>query len=135
MRLSTHHRDIPIRLATGAYILHAGWEKWHGGEEQAKGVHGMAVGSYSFLDRVPATRFLKLLAASEMALGAALLAPVVPNRLAGAGLTAFSGGLLTMYLRTPALHKPGSIWPTQNGIGISKDVWMLAIGLNLVTDS
>jgi hypothetical protein len=61
-----------------------------------------------------------------------LLAPVVPGALAGAALTGFSGSLLTMYLRTPALHKPGSVWPTQVGTGISKDVWMLGIGLGLM---
>jgi hypothetical protein len=39
-----------------------------------------------------------------------------------------------MYLRTPALHKPHSVWPTPAGIGISKDVWMLGIGLSLLAD-
>ena len=29
-------RDVPTRLATGAYILHTGLEKWHGDEERAK---------------------------------------------------------------------------------------------------
>jgi hypothetical protein len=37
-----------------------------------------------------------------------------------------------MYLRTPALHKPGSVWPTQAGTAVGKDVWMLGIGLGLV---
>ena len=132
MRLSVGHHNIPTRFATGAFILHAGWDKWHAGEERAKGVHGMAVGTYPFLDKIPATTFLKLLAASEMTLGAALLAPVVPNRLAGAALTAFSGSLLALYVRTPGMRKPHSIWPTQNGTAISKDVWMLGIGLGLI---
>jgi hypothetical protein len=39
-----------------------------------------------------------------------------------------------MYLRTPSLHKPHSIWPTPADIGISKDVWMLGIGLSLLAD-
>ena len=39
-----------------------------------------------------------------------------------------------MYLRTPALHKPGSVWPTQQGIAVSKDVWMFAIGTGLLID-
>jgi hypothetical protein len=39
-----------------------------------------------------------------------------------------------MYMRTPALHKPGSYWPTPNGIGVSKDIWMLGIGLGLLAD-
>ena len=76
-----------------------------------------------------------MLAASEIALGTALLAPVVPSALAGAALTGFSGSLLTMYLRTPALHKPGSVWPTQAGTAVSKDVWMLGIGVGLIAGS
>jgi uncharacterized membrane protein YphA (DoxX/SURF4 family) len=126
-------RNIPTRLATGAYILHAGWEKWTD-ETRADGVHGMAAGAFPFLRPLTPTTFLKGLAAAELALGAALLTPVVPNRLVGAGLTGFAGGLLAMYLRTPALHKPGSIWPTAAGTGVSKDVWMLGIGLGLLAD-
>jgi uncharacterized membrane protein YphA (DoxX/SURF4 family) len=133
MRLT--RRDVPTRLATGAYILHTGWEKWHGSEEQAKGVHGMAAGAYPFLGSIPPTTFLKALAAAEIGIGTVLLAPVVPNRIAGAALTGFAGGLLTMYLRTPGLHKPGSVWPSPAGIGVSKDVWMLGIGLGLLADS
>lgn len=30
------------------------------------------------------------------------------------------------------LRKPGSIWPSQAGTGVSKDVWMLGIGLGLL---
>ena len=127
-------RNVPTRLATGAYILHSGWSKWRGTEDQARGVHGMAVGAYPFLRRVPPTTFLRALAIAEMGLGAALLTPFVPNLLAGGSLTAFSGSLLTMYLRTPTLHKPGSIWPTPAGIGVSKDVWMLGVGVGLLAD-
>ena len=128
-------RNAPLRLATGAYILHSGIEKWSGGEQQAQGVHGMAAGAFPFLKGMQPAVFLKSLSLGEVAVGAALLAPVVPPAVAGAALTGFSGALLTMYLRTPALHKPGSIWPTQNGIGVSKDVWMLGIGLGLLTDA
>ena len=127
-------RNLPTRLTTGAFILHSGLEKWHGGEQQAQGVHGMAAGAYPFLRRIPPKTFLKALAAAEIGIGTALLTPFVPNRLAGAALSAFAGGLVTMYLRTPALHKPGSIWPTHAGIGVSKDVWMLGIGVGLIAD-
>jgi uncharacterized membrane protein YphA (DoxX/SURF4 family) len=128
-------RDVPTRAATGAYILHTGLEKWKEGEEErAKAVHGMASGAYPFLAKVPPATFLKWLAAAEIGTGAVLLAPVVSNKVAGACLTAFAGGLVTMYLRTPALHKPGSIWPTRAGTAVSKDVWMLGIGLGLLAD-
>ncbi|HEY2305183.1 MAG TPA: hypothetical protein VGI05_04810 [Streptosporangiaceae bacterium] len=125
-------RDLPGRIATGAYILHAGLEKWQADEARAKGVHKVACGAFPFLERIPPERFIKMLAAGEIALGTALLAPFVPSALAGAALAGFSGSLVTMYLRTPAMHKPGSVWPTQTGTGVSKDVWMLGIGLGLV---
>jgi uncharacterized membrane protein YkgB len=41
---------------------------------------------------------------------------------------------VTMYLRTPAMHKPNSVWPTPAGTAVSKDVWMLGIGLGLLAD-
>jgi len=127
-------RDVPTRVASGAYILHSGWEKWHGSEEQARRLHDMASGAFPFLRGLESPTFLKVLAAAEIGIGAVLLAPVVPNRLAGAGLTAFSGGLLGMYLRTPALHRPGSFWPTPAGIAVSKDAWLFGIGLGLLAD-
>src|ERR1700689_2038862 len=132
--MALHLRDIPTRVSTGAYILHSGVAKGNGSEEQAKGVQGMTSGAFPFLAKVPPATFLKALAAAEIGTGAALLLPLVGNKLAGAALTAFSGSLLTMYLRTPALHEPGSVWPTQAGTAVSKDVWMLGIGLGLLAD-
>jgi uncharacterized membrane protein YphA (DoxX/SURF4 family) len=127
-------RQVPTRLATGGYILHTGLEKWGGGDEQAAALHGLASGAYPFLKAIPPRRFLRLLSIAEISVGAALLAPFVPTALAAAGLTAFSGSLVVLYLRTPPLHKPNSIWPTPAGIAVSKDVWMLGIGLGLLAD-
>jgi hypothetical protein len=125
MRLPISADHLPGRLAAGAYILHAGLEKWGGSQEQAAGVHGMASGAFPFLSSIPPDRFLRGLSAAELATGAALLTPFMPAALAGTALTAFSGGLLAMYLRTPALRKPNSVWPSQSGIAVSKDVWLL----------
>ncbi|MHB1989136.1 MAG: hypothetical protein ACYCSF_14380 [Acidimicrobiales bacterium] len=132
MHFSVKARDLPGRITTGAFILHAGLQKWKGDDARAEGVHGMAAGAFPVLKSVPPRRFLRLLSAGEIATGAALLAPVVPSALAGAALTGFAGGLVGMYARTPALREPGSIWPSQAGLGISKDVWMLGIGLGLL---
>ncbi|MBP3080174.1 membrane protein [Streptomyces sp. 604F] len=123
--------QVPLRLVTGAFILHSGMEKWDGPDEQAQGVHGMARQTFPFLENVDAPRFLKLLAAGEIALGAALLTPMVPSRLTGAALTGFAGSLMAVYAQTPGLRKEGSVWPTPDGIGVSKDSWLLAIGLAL----
>lgn len=127
-------RNLPIRLATGAYILHTGWEKWHGSDERAAGIHGMAANALPVFAAMKATDFLKMLSVAEISLGATLLAPFVPPALAGAALTGFSGALVTMYLRTDGLHQPGSVWPTPQGIAVSKDVWMLGIGVSLIID-
>ncbi|MGA5427298.1 hypothetical protein [Streptomyces sp. SCA2-2] len=123
--------QVPLRLVTGAFILHSGMEKWDGPDEQAQGVHGMARQTFPFLEDIDAPKFLKLLAAGEIAIGAALLTPMVPSRLAGAALTGFAGSLMAVYAQTPGLRKEGSVWPTPDGIGVSKDSWLLAIGLAL----
>jgi uncharacterized membrane protein YphA (DoxX/SURF4 family) len=127
-------RNLPTRLATGAYILHAGMSKWGGGPELAAGLHGGASAAFPVLKDVEPTTFLRRLSVGEMTVGSLLLAPFVPNVVAGAALTGFSGSLLSMYLRTPAMRKPGSIWPSQQGTAVSKDIWMLGIGLGLLVD-
>ena len=132
MRLPLAARDVPARLATGGYILHSGITKWNGTPQTAAAVHGAAAAAFPFLKDIPPEKFLRMLAAGELAIGTTLLLPLVPSRLAGLALTGFSGALLTMYWRTPAMHKPGSIWPTHAGTAVSKDVWMLGIGLGLL---
>jgi hypothetical protein len=127
-------RNLPTRATTGAYILHSGIGKWGGSAEQAAGIHAMASDAFPALKSIQAPTFLRALSAAEVATGLVLLAPFLPVGLAGAALTGFSGGLLAMYLRTPSLRKPGSIWPSTKGTAVSKDVWMLGIGLGLLID-
>jgi hypothetical protein len=128
-------RRLPGRLVSGAFILNAGVGKWSADEETAARLHGMAVGTYPFLARLKPKDFARLLSVSEIALGSALLLPVVPAGLAGAALTAFSGGLLGLYASTPGMRREGSLRPTQQGTALAKDVWMLGIGLSLVADA
>ena len=134
MALPVKLRHLPQRIATGAFILNSGIGKLNADEETAAQLHGFAVGTYPFLAKLKPQDFVKLLGGTEIALGAALLLPVVPSALAGAGLAVFSGGLLGLYARTPGMRKEGSPLPTQQGIPIAKDVWMLGIGLGLVLD-
>ncbi len=134
MRFKAMVRQAPARLATGGFILNSGINKLSADEETAAMVHGMAAGTYPFLAKMKPKDFVRLLAASEIALGSALLLPVVPAGLAGAGLTAFAGGLVGLYIRTPGMRKEGSILPTQQGIALFKDVWMAGIGLGLMLD-
>jgi hypothetical protein len=55
--------------------------------------------------------------------------------LAGAALTGFSGSLLSVWWKTPGMHPQGDPRPTQQGIPLAKDVWMLAIGVSLILDA
>lgn len=135
MGLPVKLADIAPRVATGAFILNSGLGKRDVGPEHAAGLHGMASGTYPFLGKLEPQQFTKLLSAGEILLGAALLAPVVPTAVAGVGLTAFAGGLVGLYLKTPGMRKEGSLAPTPDGIGIAKDVWMLGIGLGFVADA
>jgi hypothetical protein len=84
--------------------------------------------------KIPAPRFVKLLSTAEIALGTALLLPIVPTALAATGLTAFSAGLVGLYLRTPGMRQDGSLSPTPDGLTLAKDVWMLGIAVGLLTD-
>ncbi len=128
-------RRTPLRLTTGAFILSAGLDKWKGDEQTAAGVHGFATGTYPFLKKIDPPTFLRLLAAGEIAVGSALLLPVVPAAVAGAALVGFSAGLLGLYVRTPGMRR-GRFDPrsTPEGLPISKDVWMLGAGLALLID-
>jgi hypothetical protein len=122
----------PIRLTAGAFMLNAGVGKMSAGEEQAKGLHGMAKGSFPFFEKVPPEQFAKGLALGEIAIGAALVLPVVSDRLSGLALTPFAGGLLWMYWQNEAMHEPNSLRPTRAGTALAKDVWLFGIGLTLL---
>jgi uncharacterized membrane protein YphA (DoxX/SURF4 family) len=132
MTLFAAWEDLPVRIATGGFILNSGLEKLQADKERAAGVHGFATGTYPVLSSLPPEQFTKALAVSEVGLGAALLLPFVPSRLAGAGLAAFAGGLLGLYVRTPGMRQEGSFRPTEQGIPLAKDIWMLGAGLSLI---
>ena len=132
MKIKYH--QLPTRIATGAFLMNSGIGKLTADDETAAGVHGFATGTYPFLGKLKPKDFTRLLGASEVTLATALLVPVVPAWLAGAGLTAFGGGLLGLYARTPGMRKKGTPLPTQEGIVLAKDSWFFAIGLSLVID-
>jgi uncharacterized membrane protein YphA (DoxX/SURF4 family) len=127
-------RQLPIRIAAGAFVLNSGLGKLSADQSAAEQLHGFATTTYPFLGKLEPRRFTQLLAAGEVASGAALVIPFVPAAFAGACLTAFSAGLLGLYLGTPGMRKEGSIRPTEQGTALAKDVWLLGIGLALVVD-
>lgn len=126
--------QMPTRLVAGAFILNSGISKRHPGETQLQGVHGMATVAYPQFKRLRPEQFVKLLSTSEILLGSALLTPLVPSVLAGAGLSVFAGALVGLYLRTPGARQQGSLRPTRSGLPLAKDAWLLGMGLSLVAE-
>jgi hypothetical protein len=125
--------EIAPRISAGAFILNSGLSKRGADDQAAAGMHGFAAGTYPFLKNLQPQQFARALSASEITVGVLLLTPVVPTAVAGAALTVFSGGLLGLYLRTPGMRKPGSLAPTEQGLAIAKDSWLLGIGIGLLT--
>jgi hypothetical protein len=125
--------EIAPRISAGAFILNSGLSKRKVPAEAAAGMHGFAAGTYPFLKSVPPEQFVKQLSTAEIAVGGALLTPFVPTTVAGALLTGFSGGLLGLYLRTPGMRKEGSLAPTEQGLALAKDSWLVGIGIGLLT--
>ncbi len=132
MRLASFVRDLPARVTAGAFIVNSGLGKLSADEQTAAGLHQMAAGAYPFLGSMKPQDFARLLGAGEVAVGSALLLPVVPSGLAGLILTGFSGSLLGLYIRVPGMRQKGSLRPTQQGIVLAKDSWLLGIGLSLL---
>ncbi|MDF9749574.1 hypothetical protein [Arthrobacter sp. ES3-54] len=130
MRLS----HIPLRLTTGAFVLNAGWGKRHLDKDGAAGLQAMAARVIPPVNKIDAEKFGKMLSYAEMTLGAALLTPFLPSRLAGIGLGIFSGSLFAMYLKTPGMTLKDGIRPSPQGTALAKDIWMLGIAAALVLD-
>jgi DoxX len=125
---------LPLRVATGAYILNSGLNKTGLEGQAAEGVHRMATNAIPPLKKIQPEQFARILSAGEIALGAALLIPFVPSALVGVALAGFSAGLVQLYLKTPGMRPEGSIRPSHEGIGLAKDVWLLGAGLTLFLD-
>jgi hypothetical protein len=128
--------NLPVRAATGAFILNSGLSKLQADKETHSRLHGFASGAYPVFENVPPERFGKALGASEIALGGALLAPfVIGDGPAGLALSAFAGGLLGLYMKTPGLRQEDSVRPSKDGTAIAKDIWLAGIGLTLMFSS
>jgi hypothetical protein len=132
LRLKAHH--WPSRLAVGGLILDAGLTKRAADEQAAAALHSFAGGAFPVLKRLDARTFTKLLSWGEITLGAGLLLPLVPAGVAGVGLAAFSAGLLGLYLRTPGMRRQGSLRPTEQGVALAQNAWMLGIALGFIVE-
>ena len=79
------------------------------------------------------TTFARLLAYSEMAVGVALLAPMVPSTVAGGCADRVRCQPHGNVLQDP-LHDPGRRHRSQpEGTALAKDIWLVGAGLTLLS--
>lgn len=124
--------SVALRAIPGAFILNSGLGKLQTPPEASVGMQQYASTGISAVQEIPADKFGQALGVAETALGAALLTPFVSNRLAGAGLTAFGAGLLTLYFGNESNTEADGIRPSQEGIALAKDSWLVALGVGLM---
>lgn len=127
--------QLPIRLTTGAFVLNSGISKLSLSDEEAEGLQQMAANGVPVLADMSPSAFRRFLAVTEIGVGAAQLIPKVPGWLAGSALTAFSAGMLNMYLNTPGMTREDGVRPTQEGTPVAKDSWMMGAGVSMIIDS
>ncbi len=125
---------LPIRAAAGAFILNSGLGKRNLPEEAAAQLQEAGAAGVPQIKQLDPKTFGKVLSTSEIALGAALLTPIVPSWLAGLGLAGFAGSLLKMYFATPGATEADGIRPSHQGTALAKDVWLAGIAGTLVLD-
>lgn len=130
-----HPTHVPLRVATGAYILNSGIGKLKAGDEEAEQMHGWAASVYPIVEDVKPRDFSRYLGYGEIGLGALLLLPTVPSAVAGGALAGFGAALTGLYLNTPGMTKDDGIRPTAEGTGLAKDVWLVGAGLTLAMQS
>lgn len=123
-----------LRAVPGAFILNSGIGKLGMDPQTASAMQGMAAQGIPPLAKLTPEQFAKFLSYGEIAVGASLLLPFVPTRLAGLALAGFSGSMMAMYLRTPGMTESDGVRPTQDGTAVAKDSWMLAIAAALVLE-
>ena len=121
-----------LRAVPGAFILNSGISTLGMDAGTAEALRGMAAQGVPALGKLTPEQFAKFLSYGEIAVGASLLLPFVPTRIAGLALGTFSGSLVSMYLRTPGMTQADGVRPTQEGTAIAKDTWLLAIAAALV---
>lgn len=134
MRIRAALSHLPLRAVSGAFIVNSGLGKRSATPERAAQIHGLAKGTYPQFEKMAPETFTKTLSWAELALGTALLSPFISSRVAGIALGSFASGLLGLYWKTPGMHEETSVRPTEQGIGLAKDIWLLGIGLSLILD-
>lgn len=124
--------NLALRAIPGAFVLNSGLNKLGMDKDTATYLQAEAAKGLPMLADMEPEQFGKLLTYGEISVGAALLLPFVPNRLAGLALGGFSTGLLSVYFNDPSKTKSDGVRPSTEGTALAKDSWMAAIAIALI---
>ena len=124
--------NMAMRGITGAWILNAGLTKTGMDDGTANHLKNMAASGVPALGKLSDAQFKQFIVAGESLVGSALLAPFVPNRVAGIGLALFSAGMLSMYFKNDSMTEKDGVRPSQEGTPLAKDMWLAAIAAGLI---
>ncbi|AKK03693.1 hypothetical protein [Corynebacterium epidermidicanis] len=123
---------LALRAIPGAFILNSGLGKIGMPAEVSAGMQEFAATGMPLVKQIPADKFGTVLGFAETAVAASLLLPFVPNRIAGLALTGFGSGLLSLYFGNDGNTESDNIRPTEAGLPLAKDSWLVAMGLALL---
>lgn len=121
-----------LRLIPAAMIINSGIGKLSMDAQSSAGLQQFAATGIKEMEKLPSDKFGKFIGISELAVGGALAAPFIPNRLAGAALTVFGSGLMTLYFNNEGNTLEDGVRPSESGLPLAKDSWLVAIGLGLM---
>lgn len=124
--------NAALRLVTGAYILNSGIGKLQLDPGHAAMLQESATRVLPPAASLTPEQFGKYLSTAEIGIGAVLLTPFIPTRLAGLALGAFSAGLIGTYLKSPGMTEGDGIRPSPKGSGMAKDFWLAGIAVALI---
>lgn len=124
--------NLALRAIPGAFILNSGLNKLGMDIDTAAFLQNEAGKGVPMVKEMEPEQFGKFLTYGEIAVGAALLLPFVPKRMAGMALGLFSAGLVSTYLNDPSKTQDDGIRPSEEGTALAKDSWLMAIAIALV---
>ena len=133
MQISANVRRAPLRLTAGAFVLNSGVGRFSAsGDETTTSLQASAAKLIPQVQRMDPRTFAKVMGAGEVALGAAVMLPIVPAAVAGLGLTAFAASLLATRPSTNGQHADVD---NETAVPNVTEAWMLGSGVSLLLDA
>ncbi len=133
MQISANARRAPLRLTAGAFVLNSGVSTFSATDEKTTKLQASAAKLLPQIERMDPRTFAKVLGASEVTLGTALMLPIVPAAVAGLGLTAFAASMLATRPATNGQHADTDTETTL--VPNATEAWMLGSGVSLLLDA